>query len=382
MKKAFLFLALAFMTSLFVSAQQTLYDAKQPPKSTEVTIGTVKKDLDAGWTNENTNSGHFSDYRSYRSEEELYSWLYELAKKQYGNTYPKFALRNFKSSAMTVINEKKEEKYGGYYITRNYGYPVSATVVTLDPKIEAAETFSSSIEKALRNVRYGSRIAIDQIVVTDGRDREDYKDEIINVLLEKGYKVVAKEYLEKLYEEQQKQQSGIYNGNTTVQNNNFSAIGYFISVKVTKESLRVQVVNVSTGEYEGNVFNSKQGDKSVALLSQTIGKALQNIREGSRVALDQVTVWSGINREDYKDQVIDALLNKGYKVVAKEYLEKLYEEQQKQQSGIYNDRTVVQDNNFSAVGYFINVKVTETSLRVQAINVSTGEYEGTATSNY
>ena len=117
-------------------------------------------------------------------------------------------------------------------------------------------------------------------------------------------------------------------------------------------------------------------------LSQAINKALRNVREGSRIAIDQVTVWSGINREDYKDQLIDVLLDKGYKVVAKDYLEKLYEEQQKQQSGIYNDRTTVQENNFSAVGYFINVKVTETSLRVQVLNVSTGEYEGNATVNF
>ena len=76
------------------------------------------------------------------------------------------------------------------------------------------------------------------------------------------------------------------------------------------------------------------------------------------------------------------LLDKGYKVVAKEYLERLYEEQQNQQSGIYNDKTTVQENNFSAVGYYINVKVTETSLRVQVINVSTGEYEGNSTVNF
>lgn len=389
MKKTFLFLVLAFMMSLNVYAQQTLYEAKQPPKATEVIIGTIKEDFYGGITYTTKAKYHtyysqdFSgDRRESISEEVLYNSLYKKAKDLYGKTHPNFTLRNFMSSGLTHQRETSSENEKYITTLQHYIYPVSATVVTIDPKIEAAETFSNSIEKALRNVHQGSRIAIDQVVVTDGRNREDCRDEIINVLLEKGYKVVAKEYLEKLYEEQQKQQSGIYNNNTTVQNNNFSAVGYFISVKVTKESLRVQVVNVSTGEYEGNVFNSKQGDKSVALLSQTIGKALQNIREGSRVALDQVTVWSGINREDYKDQVIDALLNKGYKVVAKEYLEKLYEEQQKQQSGIYNDRTVVQDNNFSAVGYFINVKVTETSLRVQAINVSTGEYEGTATTNY
>ncbi len=86
-----------------------------------------------------------------------------------------------------------------------------------------------------------------------------------------------------------------------------------------------------------------------------------------------------MDREEYQDQVVEILLDKGYKVVAKEYLEKLYEEQKNQQSGIYNEKTTVQENNFSAVGYYLNVKLTETSLRVQVINVSTGEYAGNAT---
>ena len=124
--------------------------------------------------------------------------------------------------------------------------------------------------------------------------------------------------------------------------------------------------------------------QSLENLSKAMDKALRNVREGSRVAIDMVTVSGGvsINREDLKDQIIDALLDKGYKVVAKDYLEKMYEEQDAQQSGIYNENTTVKENNFSAVGYYINVKVTETSLRVQVVNVSTGESEGNATVNF
>ncbi|MBR5630128.1 MAG: hypothetical protein IKW82_00635 [Bacteroidales bacterium] len=124
--------------------------------------------------------------------------------------------------------------------------------------------------------------------------------------------------------------------------------------------------------------------QSIENLSKAMDKAFRNVREGSRVAIDMVTVSGGvsINREDLKDQIIDALLDKGYKVVAKDYLEKMYEEQEAQQSGIYNENTTVKENNFSAVGYYINVKVTETSLRVQVVNVSTGEYEGNATVNF
>ena len=118
-------------------------------------------------------------------------------------------------------------------------------------------------------------------------------------------------------------------------------------------------------------------------LNKAFDKALMNVREGSRFSIDNVTVsgdiTSEINKESVKDIVIDVLLDKGYKVVAKEYLERLYQEQQVQQSGIYNENTVVQENNLSAVGYFLNIKITDESLRVQIVNVSTGEYEGNAT---
>ena len=152
-------------------------------------------------------------------------------------------MRNFKWER--ISEQESEHRYSWYY-------KYSASVVISDPKLEANENLSKAIDKAFRNVRQGSRIAIDQVTVWEEINRDDYKDQLIDVLLDKGYKVVAKEYLEKLYEEQQNQQSGIYNDRTTVQENNFSAVGYYINVKVTKTSLRVQVVNVSTGEYEGN----------------------------------------------------------------------------------------------------------------------------------
>lgn len=130
------------------------------------------------------------------------------------------------------------------------------------------------------------------------------------------------------------------------------------------------------------VYSPSPEEQTRENLSSAFNKALRNVREGSRLAIDQVSVVSGMDKSSFKDQIIDYLLDNGYKVIAKDYLEKLYEEQQNQQSGVYNDRTTVQENNFSAVGYYINVKVTETSLRVQVVNVSTGEYEGNATINF
>ena len=176
---------------------------------------------------------------------------------------------------------------------------------------------------------------------------------------------------------------------------------YMLLLNKAKEDFPNYVVDIRelqnesrlTGQYQSCVYYRSVGvGKVVDLhdpeaqingnLSQAFNKALRNVREGSRMAIDQVTVTNNMDRGDFKDQLIDILLDKGYRVVAKEYLEKLYEEIKDQESGIYNDGTTVKPDNFSAVGYYINVKVTETSLRVQVVNVSTGEYEGNATVNF
>lgn len=113
-----------------------------------------------------------------------------------------------------------------------------------------------------------------------------------------------------------------------------------------------------------------------------IDKATRDIDEGNRFALDKVTIIDrSIDKEKIKGQIVDMLLGKGYKVVAKESLEKLYKEQQGQQSGIYNEETVVESNKFSAVGYYLTVRITEEYVQIQVINVTTGEFEGNITEN-
>lgn len=209
-------------------------DYMLPTKSNEKVIGTVSLEKSHYFL------GDYSE-KGWSPGAQLNDWyrsLFEKAKKEFSN-------ETIDIREMNV----------GEYISSHAGYkgPAVGKVVTLKTSEDFAnEGLPRALNKALRNVREGSRLAIDQVTVISCMDRETMKDHLLDVLLDKGYKVVAKEYLEKLYEEQQNQQSGIYNENTTVKENNFSAVGYYINVKVTETSLRVQVVNVSTGEYEGN----------------------------------------------------------------------------------------------------------------------------------
>ena len=131
-------------------------------------------------------------------------------------------------------------------------YYYNYTVVELPDAI--MQKIYEAIGKATREIDEGNRFALDRLNILDEQtDRQLAKSNIIDYLIGRGYKVVAKEYLLKLKEEIDGQGSGLYNPSTTVKPNNFSAVGYFLSVRVDYSYVQVEVVNVSTGEYEGNV---------------------------------------------------------------------------------------------------------------------------------
>ena len=210
------------------------------PKANEKVIGTISAER-AAYPSYPVNDNNQDHRYNYSTKLRWYETLLEKAKQQYPN----------KTVDIRDMEVGKFE-YAASCGDRYYGPAVGKVVYMIDPEAQTYQSLSQALNKALRNVREGSRLAIDQVTVISTMDREALKDQLLDVLLDKGYRVVAKDYLEKLYEEQEAQQSGIYNDKTTVQENNFSAVGYYINVKVTETSLRVQVVNVSTGEYEGN----------------------------------------------------------------------------------------------------------------------------------
>lgn len=255
-KKILMAAIMIILSSPKMNAQT--YEWQKPPKMGEKELEMVLDTVDAG-EYRTSNWRANVDERKTCSVEQLYKHTFDKVKGRIGDTYPDFALRQFKyriEEPLTYQYTYSNGSSGDWdkYYTRYY-YTSAIIVISDVPKAPKAveNPLSKALDKALLEVREGSKIAIDQIRVPSGTDREEYKDEVVEVLLDKGFKVVAKEYMEKLYDEQQQQQSGIYNDRTTVQENNFSAVGYYLNVKLTETALRVQVINVSTGEYEGNV---------------------------------------------------------------------------------------------------------------------------------
>lgn len=258
------------MTGWYNFGNAQYYDWQGAPKYNEKVVGFVTDKVNAGYIQyfvsgvylDGDPNKNFHDGRTTKSDEELYVELSKKARAQYGYQYPNLELRNFKSSM-----SEEEVNLGRSEVRRCIArcYKISASVVvpnnpepvknssTDNSRDDEGDDLTKALDKALQDIREGSRIAIDQVKVPSGTDKNEYKDDVVEILLDKGYKVVAKEYLEKLYEEQQAQQSGIYNDRTTVKGDNFSAVGYYLNVRLTETSLRVQIINVSTGEYDANV---------------------------------------------------------------------------------------------------------------------------------
>jgi len=215
-------IALTIVATLFAFAsfaQQKDYEGD--PKANERIIGTV-----TGTTSCDDNSHCWAT---------AYIYLLEKAKKEYPNK---------------VIDLRNLDVQGTIY-----AMSCSAKVVEfISPERQMNETLVKAVDKSLNNVRAGSRLAIDQISVSsiNNATKETLNDQLIDILLDRGYKVVAKEYLEKLKEEQEQQTGGGFNEKTTAKTDNFSGAGYFLNVRANEKSIRIQVINVSTGEYEGN----------------------------------------------------------------------------------------------------------------------------------
>lgn len=202
-------------------AQEDCNKAQKPPRQNEVVLS----------SNNRTRTGYNNVQAAYKAA---------LREAKQANPNKEVGIRNLKEGDVKINGDGSVSHYYTY------------TVVELPSPV--VQKLIEAINKATRDIDEGNRFAIDKLTITDGQtDKEKTKGQIVNLLLAKGYKVVAKELLEKLYNEQQGQQSGIYNPNTTVEGNNFSAVGYYISVRITEEYVQVQVVNVSTGEFEGNV---------------------------------------------------------------------------------------------------------------------------------
>lgn len=202
-------------------AQEDCNKAQNAPQKNEVVLAKSTR----------TRSGYNTYQAAYKAA---------LREAKQANPNKEVGIRNLKEGEVKVNGDGSVSHYYTY------------TVVEMPSPV--VQKLIEATNKATREIEDGNRFAIDKITITDGKtDKESTKGQIVDLLIGKGYKVIAKEKLEKLYKEQQGQQSGIYNEETTVKGNNFSAVGYFISVRITDEYVQVQVVNVSTGEFEGNV---------------------------------------------------------------------------------------------------------------------------------
>lgn len=221
-RKSIISLCLAVLCFGSVTAQENMTLAQKKPRPNEKVLV----------ENAVTNNG-------YNSLQAAYNGALREAKAKYAGK--SVDIRNLVKGDVRFTDEGMA--------SNRYNY----TIVELPDAVTLA--LSQAVVKAISEIEDESKFAINKVVIIDDNiDKAKVKGNVIDILTRKGHKVVAKEYLEKLYNEQQGQKSEAFNKNTVVKSNNFSATGYYINISITDDYVQIQVINVSTGEYDGNAI--------------------------------------------------------------------------------------------------------------------------------
>lgn len=195
--------------------------ARKHPSKTEVIIS----------TNLRTKNGY-----------DTYQAAYKAALREAKQAYPE------KDVEVRDLREDEVKVNAGGSVSHYYRY----TIVEM-PSVVTQKLYHA-IDKATKDIEEGNRFALDKVTITDRSiDKEKIKGQVVDMLLERNYKVVAKDMLERLSKEQQTQQNGSSDEENANERNKFTSVGYYVIVRVTEEYVQVQVVNVSSGEFEGNV---------------------------------------------------------------------------------------------------------------------------------
>lgn len=220
--KSIISLCIAMLFFGSVNAQENMTLAQKKPRQNEKVL--VEKAV---------------TYNGYNSLQAAYNGALREAKNKYAGK--SVDIRNLVKGEIKFTDEGMA--------TNRYNYTI------VEPPDAVTLALSQAVTKAIAEIEDESKFAINKVVITDDEiDKAKIKGNVIDILTRKGHKVVAKEYLEKLYNEQQTQKSGAFNQNTVVKGNNFSATGYYINISITDDYLQMQVINVSTGEYDGNAI--------------------------------------------------------------------------------------------------------------------------------
>ena len=219
--KAIVLIAVCLILGIGNASAQDYSKARKHPSKTEVILSTNLK----------TKNG----YDSYQA-------AYKAALREANRAYPE------KDVEVRDLREDDVKVNAGGSGSHYYRYTIVEMPSAVTQKLYVA------IEKATKDIEEGNRFALDKVTIIDRSiDKEKIKGQVVDMLLERNYKVVAKDMLERLSKEQQTQQNGSSDEENANEQNKFTSVGYYVIVRVTEEYVQVQVVNVSTGEFEGNV---------------------------------------------------------------------------------------------------------------------------------
>jgi hypothetical protein len=199
---------------------------RKPPRPGELVIGSV-----------------IDNHERHPNYEAAYNCMLFIALKKYENEYTDIDIRSL--VAERVVNPKTAIVIGKKKV-------VSAREASQAIDESIFKTLETVMNKALNGVPDKSRVAVVDVISHNRSIKNTIEDFVEEILLEKGFRPVDRKDLDKAREEQALQYNGEFDEKTWSEIGKFAGAAYVLTVRSDENSIRVRVLNTTTGEVAGN----------------------------------------------------------------------------------------------------------------------------------
>ena len=263
---------------------------------------------------------------------------------------------------------------------------------------------SKSIDKAVETLLVQattglskqSSIAIVDIAIDEPAIRNFVSGEAEYVLVKEGFKVVDREQLDKIRNEQRIQASGEIDDDTAVRMGRFAGADYILTGRIDGEGslrrLRFRILDVTTGFVYNSVRDSYENhapipnplgiERAIALAIQ---QATTSVSRNAKIAIVDVSGHTNY-REYITGETEFILINSGFTIIDRSELDRIREEQRLQYSEDFDDRTATELGRLAGAEHIVTIRADGMDalrrLRIRILHTETALVMGIASVHY
>jgi len=247
----------------------------------------------------------------------------------------------------------------------------------------------TAVQQATAKVSKNAKMAI--VDVLSGSNADFIRGESEYTLVNQGFRVVDRGQLDRIRQEQGIQASWEVDDRTAVNIGRLAGAEYLITIRADGQGgltrLRWRILSTQTALVTGVASVPYQGTSSRGTvlslenaLTSAIDQATTKVTKDTRIAVVQITTTNTSHRDYVMGESGHILVNKGFRVVNRNEIDRIRNEQRIQYSGEVDDKTTVDIGKLAGAKYIITGRIDGTGnlqrLRLRVLDTETAEVVG------